>query len=272
MNANSLSTPPQFTLAQSTPPILEARGVAKRYGAFEALTPTSLTIDAGEIVAIVGANGSGKSTLLRRLAGVAGERGSQGELLLHGESLTRESAARVRAFVPQRPEIAADFSARDVVRLGRFAGGSDEGAVTRALALVGLAARANLAVDTLSGGERQRVAVARALAQIDGAKRPLLLLDEPFSGIDPGEVARVAVALRDIARSGAVVLSLHDPGLARLLATRALVLREGRVLFDGPAREVLTTARLSEAYQHPMVESAGWLAPAMIEKGTMRSC
>jgi iron complex transport system ATP-binding protein len=174
--------------------------------------------------------------------------------------------------VPQRPDVAADFTAREVVQLGRFARGIDEGAVDHALAIVGLAARANRAVDTLSGGERQRVAVARALAQIDGAKRPLLLLDEPFSGVDPGEVARVVVALRDIARSGAVVLSLHDPGLARLIATRALVLREGRVLFDGPAREVLTAANLSIAYRHPMIESAEWLAPAIVEKGTMGPC
>ena len=253
-------------------PIIEACGVAKRYGAFEALAATSLTIDVGEIVAIVGANGSGKSTLLRLLAGVGGERPSEGVVRLEGKSWTREAAARVRAFVPQRPDVAADFTAREVVRLGRFARGFDEGAVTRALAIVGLAARANRAVDTLSGGERQRVAVARALAQIDGAKRPLLLLDEPFSGIDPGEVARVIVSLRDIARSGAVVLSLHDPGLARLIATRALVLREGRVLFDGPAREVLTAANLSAAYRHPMMESAEWLAPVIVEKGTMGPC
>ncbi|MFM1866853.1 MAG: Fe3+-complex transporter ATP-binding protein, partial [Planctomycetota bacterium] len=117
----------------------------------------------------------------------------------------------------------------------------------------------------------QRVAVARALAQIEGAKRPLLLLDEPFSGVDPGEVARVVGALREIARSGAVVLSLHDPGLARLIATRALVLREGRMLFDGPARDVLTAANLSAAYRHTMIESAAWIVPAIVEQGTMGS-
>ena len=253
-------------------PIIEACGVAKRYGAFEALAPTSLTIDVGEIVAIVGANGSGKSTLLRILAGVGGERPSEGAVRLEGKSWTREAAARVRAFVPQRPDVAADFTAREVVRLGRFARGSDESAVDRALAIVGLSARANRAVDTLSGGERQRVAVARALAQIDGAKRPMLLLDEPFSGVDPGEVARVVGALREIARSGAVVLSLHDPGLARLIATRALVLREGRMLFDGPARDVLTAANLSAAYRHPMIESSAWIVPAIVERGTMDPC
>lgn len=237
-----------------------------------ALVETSLGVSAGEIVAIVGANGCGKSTLLRALAQVAVGPGVAGEVRIDGLAVAREHAARVRAFVPQSPDVAADFTAREVVRLGRFARGRDDAAVDRALAAVGLSARAHRKVDTLSGGERQRVAVARALAQVDGAERPVLLLDEPFRGIDPGEVARIVAALGAIATSGAVILSLHDPGLARVVATRAMIMRAGRVLFDGPTREVLTAATLTEAYQHPMVECADWLAPEIAGKGTMAAC
>lgn len=237
-----------------------------------ALEETSLCVSGGEIVAIVGANGCGKSTLLRALAQVAIGSGAAGEVRIDGVAIAPEQAARMRAFVPQRPEVAADFTAREVVRLGRFARGHDDAAVDRALAAVGLSARAHRKVDTLSGGERQRVAVARALAQVDGAARPVLLLDEPFSGIDPGEVARLVAALGAVATSGAVVLSLHDPGLARLVASRAIIMREGRVLSDGPTREVLTATNLTEAYQHPMVACADWLAPEIAGKGTMTSC
>jgi ABC-type cobalamin/Fe3+-siderophores transport system ATPase subunit len=264
MNASSRIANHDHAASAGRAALLAAQSIARRFGAFEALADTTLSIGVGEIVALVGANGCGKSTLLRALAGIAD---GSGAVLLDGRATTREAAARVRAFVPQRPEVAADFTAREVVELGRFARGFDPGAVDRALAAVGLSARAERPVRLLSGGERQRVAVARALAQIDGAERPLLLLDEPFSGIDPGEVARIVAALRALATRGAVVLSLHEPGLARAVATRALVMRGGRVIADGSARETLTAEILSEAYGHPMVESVGWLAPDLDGRG-----
>jgi len=211
----------------NAPPLLRAIALARRYGpagasvgasvgvSVDALVATSLAIEVGEIVAIVGANGCGKSTLLRALADVVHGPGASGAVELDGRRLTRADAARVRAFVPQRPDVAAEFTAREVVELGRFARGADDDAVARSLAAVGLAARADRPMHVLSGGERQRVAVARALAQVDGAARPVLLLDEPFGGIDPAEVARIVTTLRSFASRGAVVLSLHDPGRSR---------------------------------------------------------
>jgi len=259
----------------NAPPLLRAIALARRYGpvgaSVGALAETSVAIEAGEIVAIVGANGSGKSTLLRALADVVHGPGASGAVELDGRRLSRADAARMRAFVPQRPDVAADFTAQEVVQLGRFARGADDEAVARALAAVGLAARSDRSMRVLSGGERQRVAVARALAQIDGAARAVLLLDEPFGGIDPAEVARIVATLRSFASRGAVVLSLHDPGLARQVATRAIVLAGGRVVADGPTRETLTTTVLSAAYGHPMVESTGWLAPDLEAGCTLRA-
>jgi iron complex transport system ATP-binding protein len=247
------------------PGFLEVRDVSRRFGAFEALAPTSFSIDAGAIVALVGANGSGKSTLLRAVVGgLVADEHAGGRVTLRGHDLAdREHAARVRAFVPQRPELSADFTAREVVELGRFARGPSPEAVVRALEAVGLTSRADRLVHTLSGGERQRVAIARALAQVDGADGAFLALDEPFSGIDPGEVARIARVLRNFARRGAVLLSLHEPGLARAIAERAIVLRGGRVLADGPAPSTLVPRVLTEAYGHAIVESPSWLVPEL---------
>lgn len=238
-------------------PLIRAAGVGLRFGEIVALADANIEIREGEIWAIVGANGCGKSSLLRVLAALESPARTQGTVTY----ARKESLAAQRAFVPQRPEVGAAFSARDVVRLGRFAVGRDDAAVVRALGEVGLLHRAEIAFAALSGGERQRVAIARAFAQVD--RGGVLLLDEPFSGIDPAEVARIAGALRARARRGAVVLSLHDPGLARAIATHAAILRGGRITESGAAEVILTTANLSAAYAHPMRNLGGWIAPEL---------
>lgn len=232
-------------------PLLALSRATVRHGAFVALRDASLAVGRGELVAVVGRNASGKSTLLRALAGLQPA---------DGTLVPRPTPATV-AFVPQRPEVSADFTAREVVALGRHAVGADAAAVDQALDEVGIAERAHLPVHAMSGGERQRVAVARAFAQLSAGG--VLLLDEPFAGIDPAEAARLARALARRARAGAVVVSLHDPGLARAIATRAVVVDAGRIVADGAAAEVLTPAILTAAYGHEIRAASDWLAPAL---------
>ena len=266
--------------AMTSAPLISARNIALAYGAADgprALDGISLEIPRGAIVAVVGPNGCGKSTLLRVLARLADRTHCTGELAIAGERAgDASSLTSLRAFVPQRPEVFADFTAREVVRLGRYAVGASEAAVARAIDAVGLATRADLPFHTLSGGERQRVSIARALAQLDsgdasGASGGVLILDEPFSGIDPGEVARIVHALRERAERGAVVLSLHEPGLARAIATHALVMHEGKAIALGSAAATLTAEILTKAYGHPMQESSAWLVPALHRGGSIRA-
>lgn len=241
----------------SAAPLLSAHSAGLRYGEVVALRDASIEVREGEIWAIVGANGCGKSSLLRVLAALEVPPRMCGTV-----AYARAGAlARHRAFVPQRPEVGAAFTAREVVALGRFAVGPNDAAVDRAMSEVGLASRAHIAFAALSGGERQRVAIARAFAQVDAGG--VLLLDEPFSGIDPAEVARIASALRARAGRGAVLISLHDPGLAKSISTHALIMRSGRIEHAGSASEVLTPANLAAAYGHPMRELGGWIVPEL---------
>ena len=242
--------------------VMSARELRVCYGDAVALDGVSLEVARGALVAIVGANACGKSTLLRALAGIIDpDRGAIEILGLPLRELSLGTRARAIAMVPQRPELSAPFTVREVVALGRFAVGEDSRRVDAALEETGLTARADIPCQRLSGGERQRVAIARALAQ--AGRDSVLLLDEPFSGVDPGEVARLVAVLRARAEMGAVLVTIHDAGLARAIATDAVVLRDGRVLAAGKAHATLTADTLTAAYGHPMEETGGWIAPRL---------
>jgi iron complex transport system ATP-binding protein len=242
--------------------VMAAHALEVRFGHVVALADVSIEVPRGALVAIVGRNACGKSTLLRALAGLLRPtRGSVEVLGLPLERLSPRTRAQAMAFVPQRSEVSAPFTAREVVALGRFVAGASAARVEAALADVGMSARADVLCHQLSGGERQRIAVARALAQVDEGS--VLLLDEPLAGVDPGEVARLVEVLRRRASSGGVLVTLHDAGLARAFATHAVVLAHGRVRAAGPAWAVLTPSELSEAYGHPMEPADGWIAPRL---------
>ena len=195
-------------------PLLEARGVSLARGTRAVLRDVDLEVAPGERVAILGANGSGKSTLLRVLAGL--DRADEGAI--HGESL---------GLVLQQGALFPHLSAIENVALAlRVRRRADARALAaRALAEVGVD-RADAMPHELSGGQQQRVAIARALAL-----RPrVLLLDEPTSALDPDATREVERTLRELSATGiAVVVVTHDLGFAERVATRTLVLADGRL-------------------------------------------
>ncbi|MEU2229789.1 metal ABC transporter ATP-binding protein [Streptomyces vietnamensis] len=227
----------------SDEPVISVRGATAALGARPVLRGVDLTVRRGEVVALLGANGSGKSTAIRAIIGQVPLTG--GTIELFGTERKRfRDWARV-GYVPQRTTAAAGVPAtiREVVSSGRLSRRrfgwttkDDKAAVERAIELVGLTDRAKDSVSALSGGQHQRVLIARALA----SRPELLIMDEPMAGVDLASQEILAATLREqVADGTSVLLVLHELGPLEPLIDRAVVLRDGCVVHDGPPPEAL---------------------------------
>lgn len=216
-----------------------------------------LTVDDGEVVAVLGPNGSGKSTLVRALLGVQPLSG--GATLLYGRPPARFREWWRIGYVPQRLSVGGGVPAtvREVVasgriarqRRGRLTSSADRQAVAAALEEVGLSDRAGDPVSSLSGGQQQRVLIARALAGEPDA----FVLDEPTAGVDSGSQQMLAETLSGLVERGkTVVLVAHELGPLEPLISRAVVLNQGCKVHDGaPPTAVGTHALPGHDHVHP---------------------
>ncbi|AIA03545.1 metal ABC transporter ATP-binding protein [Streptomyces noursei] len=241
--------------------VIELRGATASLGARPVLRGVDLTVRSGEVVALLGANGSGKSTAVRSVIGQVPLTG--GDLALFGTPFRRfKDWARI-GYVPQRTTAAGGVPAtvREVVTAGRLARTklgllrkADRSAVHHALELVGMADRAKDSVNALSGGQHQRVLIARALA----GEPDLLIMDEPMAGVDLASQEVLASALREQVGHGAtVLLVLHELGPLEPLIDRAVVLRDGCVVHDGPPPEAVGQHALpGHDHVHPHADAA----------------
>ncbi|HEV8247823.1 MAG TPA: heme ABC transporter ATP-binding protein [Polyangiaceae bacterium] len=230
--------------------LLSAHDLTLRRGGTALLRNVNLELHAGELGVLVGPNGAGKTTLLRALLGDLAP--DSGRIRLFGAELSSYrplARARLLTLVPQEQPLDFPLRARELVELGRLphaaAGSSareDRAAVESALERTGVQHLAERDLDSLSGGERQRVGLARALAQAT----PLLMLDEPTAHLDVAHQIVMLEILRELARQGAAVLvALHDLGLAARFADRVIVLDRGQVAAQGAPQEVLTSELLA---------------------------
>jgi iron complex transport system ATP-binding protein len=218
------------------------------------LREVSLALAPGAVTAVVGPNGAGKSTLLRVMAGV--RKPTHGTATLGGQEVSaippRTRAHRV-AYLGQRPEIAFAYTVRHYVALGRYAAGrGGDGAVIDALLeRVDLAGRADDLFGALSAGQQQRAALARVLAQLEGAVAgAALLADEPVAAMDPRHGLATLELFRALAASGiAVAVVLHDINLAARFCDQAIVMDEsGRIAAMGPAGNTLVPEVLGPVF------------------------
>ncbi len=237
-------------------PAVEAAGLSVRLGQRQVLDSVDLTAHAGEVVALVGPNGAGKSTLLAALA--ADLAPASGEVRIDGRPAAAWSAPELalrRSVLPQSAVLSFPFPVEDVVRMGRapWAGtereDEDDAAVAAAMAATEVTRFAARPFSALSGGEKARVALARVLAQ----RAPLMLLDEPTAALDLRHQELVLRICRERAAAGdAVVVVLHDLGLAAAYADRAAVLHDGRIAELGPPKAVFSGELLGEVYRQPV--------------------
>jgi iron complex transport system ATP-binding protein len=215
----------------------------------------TVAIAHGSLTGLLGPNGCGKTTLLKLLSGVL--KPDAGHVELDGRpmtALTRREVARRIAVVPQETHPAFDYSVMEMVLMGRhphlgafqLEGPDDIRVARESLAATGTEHLADRAYMTLSGGEKQRVVIASALAQAPD----VLLLDEPTASLDLGYQLEVQALLSRLNRERAVtmVMATHDLNLAASLCDRLVLLREGRVLADGPTAEVLTADMVRRLY------------------------
>ena len=237
--------------------LLEIVGVEAGYGGIRALEGVDLRVGAGELVSLVGANGAGKTTLLRVASGLLPPR--RGRVLLGGQDVTRKRPDELvglgLAHVPEGRDILRRMTVRENLQMGAYRR-RDPAEIQRDVEAAYarfpiLAERRSQLAGTLSGGEQQQLAIARALM----ARPRLLLLDEPSLGLAPVLVSQVMALVRQLVAEGLTILLVEQNARQALRhADRAYVLETGRVVLEGPGRELLNDPRLQRAYfgRHPV--------------------
>lgn len=245
---------------------IDVRALRKSFGSNVALRDVSLSVRAGEMVALLGASGSGKSTLLRHLNGLhRADAGSDSRVSVLGRTV-QEGGRLADDIRATRTKVAVIFQQFNLVErlpvmsnvlagalhrlplwrglLARFPR-HEQARAYEALARVGIERCAWQRASTLSGGQQQRAAISRALVQ--GAQ--VILADEPIASLDPAASRRVMELLAEVNRElGATVLvSLHQVDFAFAFCPRTIALRAGEIVYDGPTR-LLSSARLRELY------------------------
>ncbi len=209
--------------------MIQVQNLTKRYGATTAIEDVSFTVPKGQVVGFLGPNGAGKSTTMRIIAGSLGA--TEGQVLLDGQDVfkhPREVKRRI-GYLPEVPPLYTDMTVRDYIRFAaRIKGVEDtRGATEAAISKTGLTPVAHRIVDHLSKGYRQRCGLAQALVH----SPEVLILDEPYSGLDPAQRVEIRVLLQSLLEDDhTIVLSTHVLADIEALAKRVVIINEGRIV------------------------------------------
>jgi manganese/iron transport system ATP-binding protein len=249
----ALEAEPKEAATRADGPGLVVRGASVTYRTgLVALEGASFSVPRGSITALVGINGSGKSTLFKAIMGFVPLAAGTVEIL--GQTRDAALAANLVAYVPQAEEVDWTFPVlvEDVVMMGRYghmnwlrrAGPRDRALVAEALERVGMTHLAKRQIGELSGGQKKRVFLARALAQ----EGQVILLDEPFTGVDVQTEERIVKLLTELRAEGRVMLiSTHNLGSVPEFCDRVVLINR-MILAEGPTAEVFTRANIERAF------------------------
>lgn len=231
---------------------IDVANATVHYGSLLALDKASIQLERGSVCGLVGMNGSGKSTLFKTIMGLV--KADTGSVLVNGTNPLQARKSGAIGYVPQNEAVDWDFpiSVREVVMTGRYGHmgftrrprKADHEAVEQALARVELTEQASRQIGQLSGGQKKRAFVARCIAQ----EANIMLLDEPFAGVDKRSEATITKLLREVAdQGGSVLISTHDLHALPNLADQAILLMR-KVLMQGDPQLVLQPENLAMAF------------------------
>lgn len=231
--------------------MLEVRDLNVYFGVIQAIKNISFDVDAGEVVALIGANGAGKTTTLHTVTGLLPA--ASGIITLDGKDLSKVPAHKIvsmgMAHVPEGRRVFAALSVYDNLKMGAYTR-KDKKEIEASLEMVfdafpRLKERRNQVAGTLSGGEQQMLAMGRALM----SKPRIILMDEPSMGLSPLYVTEIFEIIKKIKSEGTTVLLVEqNANMALQVADRAYVLETGRIIMDGKASDLMNDERVRKAY------------------------
>ena len=231
--------------------LLEVRDLNVYFGVIQAIKNISFDVDAGEVVALIGANGAGKTTTLHTVTGLLPA--ASGKITLDGKDLGKVPAHKIvsmgMAHVPEGRRVFAQLSVYDNLKMGAYTR-KDKKEIEASLEMVfeafpRLKERRNQVAGTLSGGEQQMLAMGRALM----SKPRIILMDEPSMGLSPLYVTEIFEIIKKIKKEGTTVLLVEqNANMALSVADRAYVLETGKIIMDGKASDLMNDERVRKAY------------------------
>ena len=234
MNAKSAGPPKRTAPQQPTRPLMiEAIGLSKFYGAFTACRDVTFALQEGEVVAFLGPNGAGKSTTMKMLTGYLGPSEGVARVAGHDMFFDRLAGARRLGYLPENGPLYPDMTPKSLLSFFAEARGmSRERKADRIEAVVDICALQGVMykpISKLSKGYRQRVGMAQALLH----EPDVLILDEPTAGLDPNQIHEVRQTMRRLGEKKTILLSTHILQEVRAMASRVILIHEGRVVYDG---------------------------------------
>jgi ABC-2 type transport system ATP-binding protein len=233
---------------QQGPAMIEASGLSKYYGNFAAIQDVTFQIRRGEVVAFLGPNGAGKSTTMKLLTGYLAPSAGTAKIAGHDMSVDRLAGAARLGYLPENGPLYPDMTPRSLLEFFADARGVfGEKKRRRVEAVVELCALGSVIgkpISKLSRGYRQRVGMAQVLLH----EPDVLILDEPTAGLDPNQIHEVRETIRKLGESKTVLLSTHILQEVEAMASRALFINEGRLVFDGTIEQLIKDGRPLDAH------------------------
>ncbi len=235
-------------MEDSSPVMIEAKGLSKYFGPFVAIEDISFSIPAGQIVAFLGPNGAGKSTTMRILTGYMAP--SEGSAYIAGLNMHREriAASRRLGYLPENGPLYLDMTPQDFLQFFGEARGLEERDLRRRIDWVSeqysLQEVMEKPIGKLSRGYRQRVGVAQALMH----DPDVLIMDEPTAGLDPNQIREFRESIRELGKRKTILISTHILREVDVVADRVLFIHNGKLIFDGTPEELRENDSLEEPF------------------------